>query len=287
MGRRCPDWRRRRARSRGAIPPPNSPARADASSSVTVIVTVMCRRSGTGMCEWRVHRCARVQSPRGGGRSHPGSGGGGTAEPRPKRRCAVVVVLSGRRGDPGARVHRRVHPAAACVARHPVLLVLPVVVVVVPPASSRGGDPPAGFCRLFTFFGFICPRRVPVVDAEPARPGIERGSVQHARRRPGARVPAPPAAVEGRRGSTALLRGTSSNPPHRVLRIVVAPPPLDAAGSSTSRRSRPSRVILRPSPSYSGLSNAARAVDGRRRARWTPCSVAFVRRRAPGPPAGV
>lgn len=77
--------------------------------------------------------------------------------------------------------------------------------------------------------------------------------------------PRPPAELEGRRGSTALLRGTSSNPPHRVLRIVVAPPPLDAAGSSTSRRSRPSRVILRPSPSYSGLSNAARAVDGRRR----------------------
>ena len=143
------------------------------------------------MCDGRVHRCARVQSPRGGGRSHPGSGGGGTAEPRPKRRCAVVVVLSGRRGDPGARVHRRVNPAAACVARHPVLLVLPVVVVVVPPASSRGGDPPAGFCRLFTFFGFIYPRRVPVVDAEPARPGIERGSVQHARQRPGTPVPAP------------------------------------------------------------------------------------------------
>ena len=78
--------------------------------------------------------------------------------------------------------------------------------------------------------------------------------------------PRPPVAVEGRRGSTALLRGTSSNPPHRVLRIVVAPPPLDAAGSSTSRRSRPSRVILRPSLSYSGLSDAARAVDGRRRA---------------------
>jgi len=150
------------------------------------------------MCEWRVHRCARVQSPRGGRRSHPGSGGGGTAEPRPKRRCTVVVVLSGRRGDPGARVHRRVHPAAACVARHPVLLVLPVVVVVVvPPASSRGGDPPAGFCRLFTFFGFIYPRRVPVVDAEPARPGIERGSVQHARRRPGTRVPARPGRTRG------------------------------------------------------------------------------------------
>lgn len=77
--------------------------------------------------------------------------------------------------------------------------------------------------------------------------------------------PRPPAELEGRRGSTALLRGTSSNPPHRVLRIVVAAPPLDATGSSTSRRSRPSRVILRPSPSYSGLSNAARAVDGRRR----------------------
>mmetsp|Transcript_9171 Transcript_9171/g.41588 ORF Transcript_9171/g.41588 Transcript_9171/m.41588 type:complete len:262 (+) Transcript_9171:421-1206(+) len=79
--------------------------------------------------------------------------------------------------------------------------------------------------------------------------------------------PRPPAAVDGRRGSTPLLRGTSSKPPHRVLRIVAkAPPPLDAAGSSTSRRSRPSRVIRRPSPSYSGLSDAARAVDGRRRA---------------------
>jgi len=79
--------------------------------------------------------------------------------------------------------------------------------------------------------------------------------------------PRPPAAVDGRRGSTPLLRGTSSKPPHRVLRIVAkAPPPLDAAGSSTSRRSRPSRVIRLPSPSYSGLSDAARAVDGRRRA---------------------
>ena len=30
-----------------------------------------------------------------------------------------------------------------------------------------------------------------MVDAEPARPGIERGSVQHARQRPGTPVPAP------------------------------------------------------------------------------------------------
>ena len=174
MGRRCPNRRRRRARSRGAVPAAELPARANAATSDARRV---CE---TGMGDGRVHRRARVQSPRGGRRSHPGSGGGGTAEPRPKRRIAVVVV-----------VVTVVTVVAAFVVRHSVLLVLLLLVVVVPPASSRGGNPPAGVFRLFTFFGSIFPRRVPVVDAEPARPGIERGSVQHARRRPGAPVPAP------------------------------------------------------------------------------------------------
>ena len=106
-----------------------------------------------------------------------------------------------------------------------------------------------------------------MVDAEPPGPVSNAGRSSTLDSDLALLSPRPPAAVDGRRGSTPLLRGTSSKPPHRVLRIVAkAPPPLDAAGSSTSRRNRPSRVIRLPSPSYSGLSDAARAVDGRRRA---------------------
>ena len=122
------------------------------------------------------------------------------SRPVPSRRTAFAPGIW-RWRDRGAETetaHRRrrrrnarVTVVAAFVVRHSVLLVLLLLVVVVPPASSRGGNPPAGVFRLFTFFGSIFPRRVPVVDAEPARPGIERGSVQHARRRPGAPVPAP------------------------------------------------------------------------------------------------